>query len=73
MSRALNLNATQADVRAEADKRGARITSIEPLYPSGTRVVFANGDAAAAIARAFKSRVVHGPVVRTPLRTKRAH
>lgn len=72
MSRALNLNATQDEIRAEAAKRAARITSIEPLYPSGTRVVFANGEAAAAIARAFKSRIVSGIVTRTPLRTKRS-
>ncbi len=72
MSRALNLNVAQADVTAEALKRGARITSIEPLYPSGTRVVFANGDAAAIIAKSFKSKIMSGAVVRTPLRLKRA-
>ena len=72
MSRALNLNVPLADVQAEADKRGARVTSIEPLHPSGTRVVFANADAAAVIAKSFKSKIVAGPVVRTPLRTRRA-
>lgn len=70
MSRALNLNVAQADVRAEAARRGARITSIEPLHPSGTRVVFANGDDAARVARTFKTKIVDGPVVRTPLRTR---
>ena len=43
MSRALNLNVPLADVQAEADKRGARVTSIEPLHPSGTRVVIFPG------------------------------
>lgn len=73
MSRALNLNVALADVQAEADKRGARITSIERLYPTGTRVVFANSDAAALIAKSFKTKIVDGPVVRTPLRTRRAN
>lgn len=70
MSRALNLNVAQTDVRAEADRRGARITSIEPLYPSGTRVVFSNSVDAARVAKTFKSKMVAGPVVRTPLRTR---
>ena len=70
MSRALNLNASQSDVRAEATRKGARITSIEPLHPTGTRVVFANSVDAAGIARSFKKQVLAGPVVRTPLRTR---
>jgi predicted xylose isomerase-like sugar epimerase len=72
MSRALNLNIALAEVKAEADKRGIRITSIERLYPSGTRVVLANGDATAIIAKAFKASIMSGAVVRTPLRTRRA-
>jgi hypothetical protein len=71
MSRALNVSASQADVKTLAERHDARITSIEPLFPSGTRVVFANGDAAARFARAFKSQILPGPVVRTPLRTRR--
>lgn len=72
MSRALNLSVAVDKVRSESDKRGARITSIERLYPSGTRVVYANADSAAQLARVFKSGLVEGPVVRTPLRVKRA-
>lgn len=69
MSRALNLAVSQADVRAEATRKGARITAIEPLHPMGTRVVFANSVDAAGIARSFKTKILAGPVVRTPLRT----
>ena len=43
----------------------------EPLHPSGTRVVFASAEAAAQFARSFKAKIVAGPVVRTPLRTRR--
>lgn len=71
MSRALNLTAPPADVEAAALKQNARITSIEPLHPSGTRVVFASAEAAAQFARSFKAQIVAGPVVRTPLRTRR--
>lgn len=69
MSRALNLSVPQSEVRAEADRKGARITSIEPLHPSGTRVVFANSVDAAGMAKAFKTKILAGAVVRTPLRT----
>lgn len=69
MSRALNLAVPLSEVRAEAERKGARITSIEPLHPSGTRVVFANSVDAAGIAKSFKSKILAGPVVRTPLRT----
>ena len=69
MSRALNLDMPQSVVSAEATRKGVRITSIEPLHPSGTRVVFANSVDAAGMARSFRSKILAGPVVRTPLRT----
>jgi predicted xylose isomerase-like sugar epimerase len=72
MSRALNLNVSQAEVEAAASRDGVRITSIEPLYPFGTRVVFATSDAAAQIARAFKTQILAGKVVRTPRRLRTA-
>ena len=70
MSRALNLSVSPAEVEAAATRDGARITSIEPLYPSGTRVVFANSDAAAQMARAFKTKLLAGQVARTPRRLR---
>lgn len=70
MSRALNLSASQSDVEAAAVKQKARITSIEPLHPAGTRVVFASADAAAQFARTFKGQILDGAVRRTPLRTR---
>ena len=71
MSRAINLDLTHAEVIAGISKHGAVISAIEPLFPSGTRVVLTNADQAAVIRRAFKTKIIDGPVRRTPLRTLR--
>lgn len=73
MSRALNLNATIAEVVAMAAKHGAAISAIEPLLPDGTRVVFQNGEAAAVVARAFGRRVLSGAVIREPWKQRRVN
>lgn len=72
MSRAINVNLTHDEVRAAASKQGASISSMEPLFPQGTRVVLKNADQAASLRRAFKPNVIEGPVVRTPLRAGRS-
>jgi uncharacterized protein (DUF2345 family) len=66
MSRAINVDATHDEVLAMAAKHGAVISAIEKLQPSGTRVVFMNADGSAVVAKAFGSRVIKGPVIRTP-------
>lgn len=66
MSRAVNVDATHDEVVAMAAKHGAVISAIEALQPSGTRVVFMNADGSAIVAKAFGSRVLKGPVIRTP-------
>lgn len=66
MSRAINIDATHDEVVAMAAKHSAAISAIEALQPSGTRVVFVNMDGTALVAKAFGSRVIKGPVVRTP-------
>ena len=68
MSRAINLNATEADVVAMCAKHKAAISAIESLVSGGTRVVLKNGDDAAIITKAYGTKVITGPVVRTPLR-----
>jgi predicted xylose isomerase-like sugar epimerase len=70
MSRALNLAMNNDQVRAAATKQGASISSIEPLFPQGTRVVLKNADQAAVMRMACKRQLIDGPVVRTPLRTQ---
>jgi ABC-type sugar transport system substrate-binding protein len=66
MSRALNIDATLDAVVAMSAKHSAAISAIEPLLPRGTRVVFMNADGAAAVARAYGTRVLNGAVTREP-------
>lgn len=66
MSRALNLDATVAEVLAFSAKHEAAISAIELLDPRGTRVVFVNREGAATIARAYRAKVMTGPVIRQP-------
>jgi len=66
MSRAVNVNATIPDVIAFSAKHNALISAIEPLDPTGTRVVFMNAEDAAAITRAYGNRVLKGDVKRMP-------
>ena len=70
MSRAINVNATKSDVEALCLKHKAPISAIETLASGGTRVVFMNGDAAAATSRVFGKKVLSGNVERTPLRLR---
>lgn len=70
MSRAINVNATKADVQALCLKHKATISAIETLASGGTRVVLMNADAAATMTRAFGRKVLSGAVERTPLRMR---
>ena len=63
-SRAFNVDASFDQVIAMAAKHDATISAIERLDPSGTRVVFQNGDGAAAVSRAFGNKVIKGAVKR---------
>ena len=69
MSRAMNLNLTRAEVEAAVLKQGASISAIEPLLPSGTRVVLTNAEHAADLRRKLKALIIDGKVKRTPLRS----
>jgi hypothetical protein len=71
MSRAVNIDATMEAVVAMSAKHKAGISAIEPLMPSGTRVIFNNADDAAVIARAYGKSVLTGPVTRQPWRQQR--
>lgn len=66
MSRAVNVDATIEQVVAFSAKHNAAISAIEPLQPSGTRVVFMNADDAAVVARAYGNKVLKGAVTRSP-------
>lgn len=67
MSRALNINATQDDVRAACTKHAAAISTIETLPSGCTRVVLRSGDGAALVQRHFGKNIILTPEKRTPL------
>lgn len=70
MSRAINVNATNAEVAAMCAKHKATISAIEALPAGGTRVVMMNADDAAVIAKAFKTKILATDTKRTPLSTR---
>ncbi|MCP3735435.1 hypothetical protein M9979_11195 [Sphingomonas sp. RP10(2022)] len=65
MSRALNVTASETEVRASAQKHGAAISAIETILSGGTRVVFMNGADAERMRGVFGKRMVSGTVTRT--------
>ena len=70
MSRAINVNAVEADVLKLCNKHGAAVSAIETLASGGTRVVFNNADATATMTRVFGRKILTGTVTRTPLTTR---
>jgi hypothetical protein len=68
MSRAINIDATPADVTTRLAKLNAPFTAMEALRSGGTRVVMKNADDAVAVAKAFGAKVNTGAVVRQPSR-----
>lgn len=66
MSRAIFVNMTEADVLAMCAKHEAVVSASEPLPAGGTRVVFSNGDAAAAMRAIFGGKVMERAAARTP-------
>ncbi len=67
MSRAVFINETVEVVTEFCDKNSIGISVIEPLESGGTRVVMNNSTDAETVRRRMKSKVIDGPVVRSPL------
>ena len=70
MSRAINVNAAEADVSSLCRKKGIVISAIETLASGGTRVVLMNATDTETMKQAFGRKVMTGTVTRTPLRTQ---
>ncbi|HEU0042966.1 hypothetical protein [Sphingomonas sp.] len=70
MSRAVNVNATPAEVSAMCNKHKATISAIEALPAGGTRVVLMNADDAAVITKAYAKKLLATDAARTPLSTR---
>ena len=73
MSRALNINATDAEITASCAAAGIAISTIERLVSGGTRVVFNNAVDAASMAKTYKAKLLTGPVTRLQTRLNRGH
>lgn len=65
MSRAINVTATEAQVKTAAAEHDAPISAIETILSGGTRVVFMNGGDAERMRRIFKDQMVVGAVTRS--------
>ena len=68
MSRALNIDATEAHVVATCLSKNAPISTIETLRSGGTRVVLLNAFDTAQIRKAYGAKVISGNVTRMPTR-----
>jgi len=66
MSRALNLQLSEADVRARCHESGVSFSAIEPLRSGGTHLVCTTGDGADEMRLRLGDHVIHGVVQRFP-------
>lgn len=66
MSRAMNLNATEAEVTDACIQHRVATTAVEALLPMGTRVVCQTSEGAAVLRKKLKSRLIEGSVKRSP-------
>ncbi|MCI4589705.1 hypothetical protein MOK15_06325 [Sphingobium sp. BYY-5] len=71
MSRAINLDASQDDVKALCARHAIAISTIETLTSGGTRVVLLNPDGADRIRTLMKTKIITTKVVRSPMHMAR--
>ena len=71
MSRAINIDAPEADIVASCAKKRLTISAIETLRSGGTRVVMNNADDAAIVAKQFRAKIIAGDVTRASIRVGR--
>ena len=72
MSRVINIDATEDHVVATCVRRKIAISAIEALRTGGTRVVMNNAADTVLITKVYGSKVITGPVKRTPTRLIRS-
>ena len=66
MSRAMNLNVTEAEVVDACTQHGVLTTAVEALLPMGTRVVCRTSEGAALLRKKLKTKIIDGTVKRSP-------
>lgn len=72
MSRAINVDASVAQVTDMCAKHNALISIVEPLKSGGTRLVLRTAHDAAVISKAYGNKVINSTVVRFPTRMRTA-
>ncbi len=60
----MNLDLPEADVLAQCEKSGVRVSAIEPLLSGGTHLVCLTSDGADEIRLKLRSRIIAGAVRR---------
>lgn len=71
MSRAININASEADIGSTSERLGIEVSALERLVSGGTRVVLNDARDTDAIAKAYRTRLLSGPVTRAATRLNR--
>lgn len=71
MSRAININAEEVDIRATCERLGVEISMSERLASGGTRLVLNNRRDTETIAKAYRAKLLAGPVTRAATRLNR--
>ena len=71
MSRAINLNLTEADAREQCSTRSIGISAIEALPDGGVRLVCMSSEGAALLRRRLKSQIMPDGARRTANSTRR--
>lgn len=71
MSRAMNIDLSEAEVLAACAKHGALVSASEPLPSGGARVVLINTEGAETMRKVFRNNLMVGAVTRTPFNVRR--
>jgi len=71
MSRAINLNLSEADAREQCSTRSIGISAIEALPDGGVRLVCMSSEGAALLRRRLKSQIMPDTARRTANSTRR--
>jgi len=72
MSRCINLQLSEAEVRKHCTQRDIGVSVIEPLTSGGVRLVCTSGDGAEQIRRGLKTKIIAGEIIRTRIRPRGA-
>lgn len=71
MSRAINLNLSEADAREQCSTRSIGVSAIEALPDGGVRLVCMSSEGAALLRRRLKSQIIPDTARRTANSTRR--